>query len=123
MVESQASAEDYLTKHNVVAIMERLSTALLYAKPAEPLPFLLKEVKELQAKKKRSESISFFTDADLRAMFGLHDPTRTGRISAAKLQTALANLGIRSEVKVSASHVDANEFVRVVSQELAKQKL
>lgn len=56
-VESQAAAEEYLTKHNVVKIFERLSTALLYAKPADPLSFLQQEVRKLQEAQKKGEAV------------------------------------------------------------------
>lgn len=57
MVESQAAAQAYLEEKKVVKLFERLNTALLYAKPADPISFLEAELKKMQAAKERGEPV------------------------------------------------------------------
>jgi len=88
-------AEEYLERHNVLALLEHLSSAVLFERPADPRAMLAEELQRVQACQREGVAVApAFSEADLTAMFGMFDVTRCGAITHAQLAQAMANLGL-----------------------------
>lgn len=97
--QTEADALAYIHRHRLGAACEQLLAALLFASPPEPLRFIAAEASRLSS----GQPSGLFTETDLRALFDLHDPAGSGKVSRAQLHTAMASLGL----KITRSHDDA----------------
>lgn len=126
--DTQAEAIKYLDSHNIHAILEELFTGLLFSQPHEPLKFISTESERLHRERSQKQPSSPFTEADLRAMHSLFDPSGTGAISPAQISTAFQNLGLKQKPKLDASAlgpkgVDADAFVALAKAAIAAEKV
>jgi hypothetical protein len=108
-----------------LARVQELFTGLLFKQPAEPLRFISSECERLHSERAHKQPVSSpypcaivirvkrnaslrascvqstpFSEADLRAMHSLFDPSGTGSISSAQVATAFRNLGLKQAPKV-----------------------
>lgn len=79
----------------------------------------LQKLKEARAKHTDS---GFFSDDDFEGLFSLHDPAKTGRLTADVAAKALSSLGLSDPVDVPADGVDLAQFKGVARKAVAAQK-
>ena len=69
----RAETQEYLKKHRVMPLFERLTSLLVYNKPEDPRAFLIKELLKIQRETKLEDidNLSLFDQKDLDALFRL----------------------------------------------------
>lgn len=128
--------------------LQDLFTALLYHQPANPLQFIVSECARLAKERARQQPVSVrqgstlppstapptlslarlqtspFTEADLRAMHALFDPSGTGVVTPAQVATAFRNLGLKAAPPQDLPpKVDADTFVKAAQAAIAAEKV
>ena len=78
----RAEAREYLASTGCLDLFQELGTLLMYHKPDDPRAFLVEQLKKLQeTQKTETLGSSIFSEADVRTMFGMFDPTGKGKIA------------------------------------------
>jgi hypothetical protein len=95
--------------------LQELFASVLFHQPADPFDFIVAECARLKSVSGGKGVSRLWTEADLKAMHSLYDPSGRGVISKAQVLTALRNLGVRTaSVAVPDSDaVSADAFVRL----------
>lgn len=96
-------ASDYLSKHNIPQLLEKLCTALVLHKPADPRVFLIQEVAALKKEAANTNPLSFLTDKDLATMFNMLDPIGKGSLTKRQVEQALKGLSLRPSATLTSS--------------------
>lgn len=111
----RSQAANYMDEHNIPLLCQKLCTALVYHKPDEPKPFLVKELQKLQ-KQRRSEmsQLSLLTDEDLDTMFHMLDPIGKGLLDGRQVTKALAGLGLTSKDIKDTDTFNVTKFIQLV---------
>lgn len=96
--------------------MQELFASVLFHQPADPFDFIASECSRLKSLAGGKGVSRLWTDADLRAMHSLYDPSGRGVITQAQVATAFRNLGLRGAPPASSEGdaVTADAFVRLV---------
>ena len=105
-------ANEYIEKHNLLKLFQDLGTLLVYHRPEDPKDFLVKKLEQFQENR---GVLPFFTETDVRAMFGMFDRTNSGSISAHQYQQALKCLDIQSPQPVAGS-VTLQQFLELTEE-------
>ncbi len=94
---------------------QELFASVLFNQPADPFEFIASECARLKSLKGGKGVSRLWTDADLKAMHSLYDPSGRGAISKAQVVTALRNLGLRrpNAAVPESDAVSADAFVRL----------
>ncbi len=79
-------ADEYIEKHNLMKLFQELGTLLVYHRPEDPRAFLLQQLQTFQSNR---GVLPFFTETDVRAMFGMFDRSGSGSITRDQYQQAL----------------------------------
>ena len=81
----RVEAREYLESKGVLDLFQELGTLLMYHKPEDPRSFLVEQLQILQEKQKTEKlGSSIFTEADIKTLFGMFDPTGKGSITGAQ---------------------------------------
>lgn len=112
-------AKEYLLNARILPLFEALTAALLFHKPQKPRQFI---VENLQALKSSSNEV-FFTETDLKTMFGMFDVTGRGTISVDQCNAALATLlGVSKDCRdgmgQGAQLLNCDQFIKVMKEAL-----
>ncbi|NXU51245.1 EFC10 protein, partial [Turnix velox] len=94
----EQQCREYLERHRLPELFQRLSELLLYYRPENPREFLLEVLEKVKAGKEAEGEYPFLMDeTNLEAMFQLLDVVGQGRITAAQYREALKTLGLSTE--------------------------
>ncbi|NXS58402.1 EFC10 protein, partial [Brachypteracias leptosomus] len=98
MAAGEQQSRDYLQRHRLPELLQRLGALLLYHRPERPREFLIQVLERVQAGKRAEGEYPYLMDEDnLAAMFSLLDVLGQGHITAAQYREALKTLGLSTE--------------------------
>ena len=89
---TEQEAKDYLEKHRILPLFEKLCSELVLSKPENPRAFLLDLLHSLPSDPSLV-GLSLFGDRDIDAMFSMLDPVGKGTISGTQVNKALTSMG------------------------------
>ncbi|XP_072529808.1 EF-hand calcium-binding domain-containing protein 10 [Salminus brasiliensis] len=93
----EREAEQYLSNHKIMELMNNLTSMLFFYRPERPKEFLISQLEQLKTSRLRAvDSPCLFDDSNLDAVFGILDPTNQGYITCTQYQEAMTTLGIRN---------------------------
>ncbi|TPX40126.1 hypothetical protein SeMB42_g04422 [Synchytrium endobioticum] len=93
-----SSAQEYLEKHQLPALLERLTAEVLYHQPENVQAFLVSRLSEIS---RDGSAQSFFSTQDLKSLFGTFDRLDTGQISLIQYQEAMKIIGADKTANMS----------------------
>lgn len=87
---TEVEAKEYLEKHKILPLFEKLCSELILNKPADPRAFLIEQIKSIPVDPvTKKENLSLFNEDDVDAMFSMLDPVGQGFINGTQLETGL----------------------------------
>ncbi|XP_078272645.1 EF-hand calcium-binding domain-containing protein 10 isoform X2 [Rhinoraja longicauda] len=96
----EQEALEYLAEHQILELIDSLTSMLLYHRPAKPLEFLIEQLEQLKvAKTIKKNYPCLFDESNLDAVFGILDTTKTGQITLIQYTEAFKTLGVKDFVK------------------------
>ncbi|XP_069759447.1 EF-hand calcium-binding domain-containing protein 10 isoform X2 [Narcine bancroftii] len=96
----EQEAVEYLAEHQILELINSLTSMLLYYRPAKPLDFLIEELEQLKiAKTTQKNYPCLFDESNLDTVFGILDTTKQGYISLNQYTEALKTLGVKDFAK------------------------
>ncbi|NXJ73477.1 EFC10 protein, partial [Trogon melanurus] len=98
MAARERQSRDYLRRHRLPELLQRLGALLLYHRPENPREFLIQALERVKAGKRSEGEYPYLMDeGNLAAMFSLLDVVGQGHITAAQYREALKTLGLSTE--------------------------
>ncbi|XP_078077330.1 EF-hand calcium-binding domain-containing protein 10 [Mustelus asterias] len=95
----EREAAEYLTEHQILELLDNLTSTLLYERPAKPVEFLIDQLEKLKvARQTKKDYPCLFDESNLDTVFGILDTTKQGYITLRQYREALKTLGIRDFV-------------------------
>ncbi|XP_055506235.1 LOW QUALITY PROTEIN: EF-hand calcium-binding domain-containing protein 10 [Leucoraja erinacea] len=96
----EQEALEYLAEHQILELIDSLTSMLLYYRPAKPLEFLIEQLEQLKvAKTIKKNYPCLFDESNLDAVFGILDTTKKGHITLVQYTEALKTLGVKDFAK------------------------
>ncbi|XP_029009840.1 EF-hand calcium-binding domain-containing protein 10 [Betta splendens] len=92
----EQDAVAYLEKHGIVALMDNMTSLLLFYRPENPREFLIEKLEELKISKQVGEGPHLFNNSNLDAVVRILDPANQGHITFTQYKEALMTLGIKN---------------------------
>ncbi|XP_062914259.1 EF-hand calcium-binding domain-containing protein 10 [Mobula hypostoma] len=111
----EQEALEYLAEHQILELIDSLTSMLLYHRPAKPLEFLVEQLKA--AKNTQTNYPCLFDESNLDAVFGILDPTKQGYITLKQYTEALKTLGVKDFAKVPSGAYDNKIHLAVFKSE------
>jgi len=98
--EVTSSREDevklYLEKHNILSILNDLTSALVFYRPEDPRKFLIEELTKMREAKLKNVRVPRLLDqSNANAIFDTLDPTGRGYITLNQYEETMLQLGIK----------------------------
>lgn len=92
-------ASAYLAEHKILTLFERLTSLLVFHKPANPRAFLIDQLEKIQRSSNLGEVnyLTLFEPTDLEALFRLMDPADSGVVTSAQVAMALSDMRALSD--------------------------
>jgi hypothetical protein len=119
-VDPRQDADAYIEKHKIMDLFGELGTRLVHERPADPNAFLLSTLQAKQA----GELGGFFSEANVKTMFGMFDLVGRGFLTPDQYRQALRSLGIDAPktwpLPPKVDKVDLPLFTANVRKELGK---
>ncbi|NXM72618.1 EFC10 protein, partial [Serilophus lunatus] len=98
MAAGEQESREYLRRHRLPELLQRLGALLLFHRPERPREFLIQALERVKAgRRAEGEYPELMDEANLEAMFSLLDVLGQGRIRAAQYREALNTLGLSTE--------------------------
>ncbi|XP_009907267.2 EF-hand calcium-binding domain-containing protein 10 [Dryobates pubescens] len=98
MAAHEQQSGDYLRRHRLPELLQRLGALLLHHRPESPREFLIQVLERVKAGKRDDSEYPYLMDeGNLEAMFSLLDVVGQGHITAAQYREALKTLGLSTE--------------------------
>ncbi|NWI62455.1 EFC10 protein, partial [Todus mexicanus] len=98
MAAGEARSRQYLRRHRLPELLQRLAALLLHHRPERPREFLIEALEQVQAgRRAQGEYPQLMDEADLAAMFSLLDVVGQGHITGAQHREALKTLGLSTK--------------------------
>ncbi|XP_021240245.1 EF-hand calcium-binding domain-containing protein 10-like [Numida meleagris] len=95
MAAGEEQSREYLERHGLPALLQRLAALLLYHRPERPRQFLLRALEAERAGRRGEAALPCLLDeADLEAMFRMMDAAGRGFVTATQCRAALKTLGL-----------------------------
>ncbi|XP_067855932.1 EF-hand calcium-binding domain-containing protein 10 [Heptranchias perlo] len=95
----EREATAYLRQHQILELLDNLTSMLLYHRPAKPLDFLVDQLEKLKiARQTETDYPCLFDESNLDAVFGILDTTKKGHITLNQYTEALKTLGVKNFV-------------------------
>mmetsp|Transcript_10288 Transcript_10288/g.19468 ORF Transcript_10288/g.19468 Transcript_10288/m.19468 type:complete len:223 (+) Transcript_10288:156-824(+) len=112
-------AKEYLMTARIMPLFETMTAALLFHKPDKPKHFLVEKLQNL----KTGSGEEFFTETDLKTMYGMFDITSRGSITVDQCNAALQTLlGMPKDCRDSFGKgtqlLNCDQFVKVMKESL-----
>ncbi|XP_065522319.1 EF-hand calcium-binding domain-containing protein 10 [Lathamus discolor] len=122
MAAGEQRGRQYLQRHRIPGLLQRLGALLLYHRPGRPREFLIQALEKVKdGRRAEGEYPNLMDEANVVAMFGLLDVVGQGHITAAQYREALKTLGLTTEdLQVED---DAIITLDVFTQEVKKRML
>ncbi|XP_072915181.1 EF-hand calcium-binding domain-containing protein 10 [Hemitrygon akajei] len=111
----EQEALEYLAEHQILELIDSLTSMLLYHRPAKPLEFLIEQLKAIKMTKTNYPCL--FDESNLDAVFGILDPTKKGYITLKQYTEALKTLGIKDFAKMPSGAHDNKIHLAVFKSE------
>ncbi|TRY90917.1 hypothetical protein DNTS_024691 [Danionella cerebrum] len=93
---TEQGTREYIEKHNIVELLNLLTSMLFYYRPDSPREFLFDQLDRLKVSKgSRGNGPCLFNQSNLDALFGVLDPCSQGSITRSQYTKALKTLGIK----------------------------
>ncbi|XP_010944992.1 EF-hand calcium-binding domain-containing protein 10 [Camelus ferus] len=91
----ELEARNYLEKHQIIELLNFLTSALLFFRPEKPREYLISILEQLRIAKLTGVAFPFFMDnSNIVAMFEMMDSSNKGIISFIQYKEALKTLGL-----------------------------
>ncbi|XP_015090041.1 EF-hand calcium-binding domain-containing protein 10 [Vicugna pacos] len=91
----ELEARNYLEKHQIMELLNFLTSALLFFRPEKPREYLISILERLRIAKLTGVAFPFFMDnSNIVAMFEMMDSSNKGIISFIQYKEALKTLGL-----------------------------
>ncbi|NXT83858.1 EFC10 protein, partial [Zapornia atra] len=98
MAAREQQGHDYLQRHRIPELLQRLGALLLYHRPENPREFLIQALERVKAGRRAEGEYPYLMDeANLGAMFELLDVVGQGHITPVQYKEALKTLGLSTE--------------------------
>ncbi|NXT48813.1 EFC10 protein, partial [Pluvianellus socialis] len=98
MAAGERQCRDYLRRHRIPELLQRLGALLLYHRPERPREFLVEALERVKAGRGAEGEYPYLMDeANLAAMFQLLDVVGQGHVTAGQFREALKTLGLSTE--------------------------
>ncbi|XP_041072028.1 EF-hand calcium-binding domain-containing protein 10 [Carcharodon carcharias] len=95
----EREAAEYLAEHQILELLDNLTSLLLYQRPAKPLEFLIGQLEKLNvARQTEKDYPCLFDESNLDTVFGILDTTRQGHITLRQYREALKTMGVKDFV-------------------------
>jgi len=99
-METAMSREDevkkYLDQHNIINVLNDLTSALVFYRPEDPRLFLIGELTKMRETKSSNIKIPrLLNPSNAKAIFDTLDPTGRGYITAVQYEETMLQLGIK----------------------------
>ncbi|XP_059191341.1 EF-hand calcium-binding domain-containing protein 10 [Centropristis striata] len=92
----EKDAADYLRKHQILELMDNLTSMLFFHRPENPREFLVEQLEQLKLSQQSGvRGPNLFNNSSLDAVFGILDPAKQKYITFAQYKHALTTLGIK----------------------------
>ncbi|XP_075285029.1 EF-hand calcium-binding domain-containing protein 10 [Opisthocomus hoazin] len=122
MAAGEQRGREYLRRHRLPELLQRLGALLLHQRPERPREFLIQALERVQAARRgEGEYPQLMDEGNLAAMFSLLDVLGQGRITAAQYSEALKTLGLSTEDLQLGD--DVNITLDVFKEEVKKKML
>ncbi|XP_065718606.2 EF-hand calcium-binding domain-containing protein 10 isoform X1 [Patagioenas fasciata] len=122
MAAGEREGRNYLQRHRIPELLQRLGELLLYHRPERPREFLIQVLERVKAGKRDVGEYPYLMDeGNLAAMFSLLDVVGQGHITAAQYREALKTLGLSTEDLQFGD--DVNITLDVFKEEVKKKML
>jgi len=92
--ERRGDVADYMARHDVNGLFEKLCASLLYNRPQDPYTFLSGELKRIGQEKTGRSGLSLLTDADIETAWNKADTQRKGELPSQDVARLLTDLGV-----------------------------
>ncbi|XP_038010243.1 EF-hand calcium-binding domain-containing protein 10 [Motacilla alba alba] len=98
MAAGEEQSREYLRRHRLPELLQRLGALLLFHRPERPREFLIQVLERVKAGRRAEGEYPFLMDeANVDAMFSLLDVLGQGSIRPAQYREALKTLGLSTE--------------------------
>ncbi|XP_072775715.1 EF-hand calcium-binding domain-containing protein 10 isoform X2 [Taeniopygia guttata] len=98
MAAGEEQSREYLRRHRLPELLQRLGALLLFHRPERPREFLIQALERVRAGRRAEGEFPFLMDeANVDAMFSLLDVLGQGFIRPAQYREALKTLGLSTE--------------------------
>ncbi|XP_040450319.1 EF-hand calcium-binding domain-containing protein 10 [Falco naumanni] len=98
MAAGEQQSREYLRRHRIPELLQRLGALLLYHRPERPREFLIQALERVKAAERAEGEYPYLMDeANLAAMFSLLDVVGQGCIRPAQYREALKTLGLSTD--------------------------
>ncbi|XP_037243787.1 EF-hand calcium-binding domain-containing protein 10 [Falco biarmicus] len=98
MAAGEQQGREYLRRHRIPELLQRLGALLLYHRPERPREFLIQALERVKAAERAEGEYPYLMDeANLAAMFSLLDVVGQGCIRPAQYREALKTLGLSTD--------------------------
>ncbi|XP_078424538.1 EF-hand calcium-binding domain-containing protein 10 [Cetorhinus maximus] len=95
----EREAAEYLAEHQILELLDNLTSMLLYQRPAKPVEFLIGQLEKLNvARQTKKDYPCLFDESNLDTVFGILDTTRQGHITSRQYREALKTMGVKDFV-------------------------
>ncbi|XP_034031707.1 EF-hand calcium-binding domain-containing protein 10 [Thalassophryne amazonica] len=96
MATPEESNAEYLRKHQIVDLMQNLTSMLLFYRPDDPREFLIEQLEQLKiSQQSGGKGPSLFDSSNIDALFRMLDPTNQKYITFAQYKSVLTSLGVK----------------------------
>nr|XP_012418578.1 PREDICTED: EF-hand calcium-binding domain-containing protein 10-like isoform X1 [Odobenus rosmarus divergens] len=97
----ELEAKNYLEKHQIMELLNYLTSALLFSRPEKPREYLISLLEQLRIAKITGVAFPFFMDhSNIVSMFEMMDTSNKGTISFVQYKEGLKTLGLLNEDEV-----------------------
>ncbi|XP_025728523.1 EF-hand calcium-binding domain-containing protein 10 [Callorhinus ursinus] len=97
----ELEAKNYLEKHQIMELLNYLTSALLFSRPEKPREYLISLLEQLRIAKTTGVAFPFFMDhSNIVSMFEMMDTSNKGTISFVQYKEGLKTLGLLNEDEV-----------------------
>ncbi|XP_042648725.1 EF-hand calcium-binding domain-containing protein 10 [Tyto alba] len=122
MAAGEQQSRDYLRRHRLPELLQRLTALLLHHRPERPREFLLQALERVKAGRRGEGGYPDLMDeANLDAMFSLLDVVGQGHVTPAQYREAHKTLGLSTEDLQVGD--DVNITLDVFKEEVKKKML
>lgn len=119
----EREAAEYIKKHEIVDLMDNLTSMLFFYRPDRPRTFLIDQLEKLKiSKEHQGNTPCLLNVSNLDALFGILDPSNEGCITYGQYKEVLKTIGIKNFSAfpdgASENKISQETFIREVTNGL-----